>query len=364
MSSAFPYETIALNKTFFGRSDEIKKINKFIKESNNLVIISKRRVGKSSLINEIFRTLDKSIIALYVDIFDMTSAEEFASLLIKGLANSQKGDIKTVLKRLGSIIKRTRLEPTINPDTLEYSIKPNVTSLTYEEILEDFFNSINELSKKQKVVIAIDEFQQISTIKDKKIDATFRKYMQNSENISFIFLGSKRHTLNNLFEYKTPLFEMATSFELKTIKIEETYEYIKKYLKIELEQLEYIYELSDGETKLMQHIFHILHTTFKNKTITKDMIDSALNEILDYKTVAYRGMLDTFTINQKKAFKIILKHDKNLFSNDVLKEQSLSKNIMQSALNSLFEREIIDKEENVWFLPDRTLELWGRKKFI
>ena len=68
-------------------------------------------------------------------------------------------------------------------------------------MIEDFFNSLEQLSKTSKIIIAIDEFQQIANITDVKIDAILRKYIQNRTNISYIFLGSKRHILTSLFEY-------------------------------------------------------------------------------------------------------------------------------------------------------------------
>ncbi len=109
--------------------------------------------------------------------------------------------------------------------------------------MDDAFSVLFELSKKYSIALAIDEFQQISTIKEKKIDALLRKYMQEAHNISYIFLGSKRNILNSLFQYKVPLFEMATPILLKSIKTDDIYEYSKKHLKISEETTQYIYDL-------------------------------------------------------------------------------------------------------------------------
>lgn len=366
--NVFPYETIASDKEFFGREDEISLINDFIKNSNNLVIFSKRRLGKTSLINEVILRLEESrddILCLYVDIYDITSAEDFATLLLQSLTSSYKGDIKTSIKKLTSLFKRTRVEPTFNPNTMKYGIKPVVTALKFEELLEDFFESIYTISKDKKIVIAIDEFQQISTIKEKNIDAIFRKYVQDkrSKNISYVFLGSKRHMLTSLFEYGAPMFELATPIELKPINVNDVYTYVSKYLKVNEHILQHIYELCDGETKLMQHIFFLLYFKFRDIQIDEDIVDVVLEEILQYKTSIYRALLDTFTINQKKTLKLILKYKNGLFSRDVLNEQNLSKNVMQSAINSLIDREILDKTDNVYFIPDRAFELWGKRVY-
>jgi len=365
----FPYETIASDKEFFGRETEVADINSFIENSNNLIIFSKRRLGKSSLINEVILRIEESkkdILCIYIDIYDITSAEDFATLLLQGLTSSYKDDIKTSIKKLASLFKRTRVEPTFDPNTMKYGIKPVVTALKFEELLEDFFESIYTISKDKKIVIAIDEFQQISTIKDKKIDALFRKYVQDkrSKNISYIFLGSKRHMLTSLFEYGAPMYELATPMELKPIDVKDIYDYVSMFLKVDENIIQHIYDLCDGETKLMQHIFFLLHLKFKDTNIDEDIVDEVLKEILNYKTSMYRALLDTFTVNQKKTFKLILKYKNGLFSRDVLNEQSLSKNVMQSAINSLIDREILDKSDDVFFIPDRAFELWGKRVYI
>mgnify|MGYP000028243427 CR=1 FL=1 len=108
--NVFPYETLASDKEFFGRENEISIINDFINNSNNLVIFSKRRLGKTSLINEVMLRLEEStddILCLYVDIYDITSAEDFATMLLQTLSSSFKGDIKTSIKKLTSLFSQS-----------------------------------------------------------------------------------------------------------------------------------------------------------------------------------------------------------------------------------------------------------------
>jgi len=212
--SPFPYEKFAEKENFYGRTNEIEKINKFASSSNNLLIFSKRRLGKSSLIQEAF--IDSDCIFIYCDIFDITSKEDFANILLISASSSLKGTMQEIAMNLRSIFKRVIPDFSVDSSGIPH-IKPTTKSLSFEEMMDDFFSLIEVLSKKDKVVIAIDEFQQISTLHNSKIDATFRKYMQKSNNVSFIFSGSKRHLLNGMFEYGAPLYEMATPMELKSI---------------------------------------------------------------------------------------------------------------------------------------------------
>lgn len=357
MQSPFPYERISGSADFFGRTEELDKISTIAKHSNNMLIHSKRRMGKSSLINYFFEQNRDKYLTVYVDIFDITTKEDFAYSLLKGLSNSQKGDLKTIINSLTSMLKRVRVEPTIDSNTLEYSIKPIIATLSFEEMMEDFFNSVNEMAKNNKIIIAIDEFQQIANITDLKIDAYIRKFIQTRTNISYIFLGSKRHLLTSLFEYKAPLYELATHFELQPLKQNDTYIYASKFLDIDEETLSYIYEKCDGETKLMQHILHLLYLQ-KELTVSKELVDENLKEIINSKDSSYKLIFDTLNNNQKTALKIVGKYKSGFFASAVLNEHNIKKQTLQSSVDALFKRELIDKNGDNYFIPDRTLELW------
>ena len=358
MYSPFPYDRLPSKNEFFGRQDELENLSKIVNYSNNALIYSKRRMGKSSLIKALYEKYDKEYICLYTDIFDITSKEDFISSLLKSLANyNKKFDLKNAIKNLTSLFKRVRFEPTIDANTLEYSIKPNITSLTFEDMIEDFFNSLEQLSKTSKIIIAIDEFQQIANITDVKIDAILRKYIQNRTNISYIFLGSKRHILTSLFEYKAPLYEMATHIELKALRLEDIFDYAKKHIDISFEMCEYLYILSDKETKLIQQILHLLYIS-KTTISSREQIDLAFEEVINSKDSSYRLLFDTLGNNQKIALKIVGKYKSGIFSQSVLKEFNIKKQTLQSSVEALFKSELIDKNDDRYFIPDRTFELW------
>ena len=361
MDSPFLYDNIALKDKFFGRKEELKKLDETVSNSNNILVYSKRRMGKTTLVKNFLLSCEDSLV-LYVDIFDITSKEDFTHLLLKALSNSYNHfDIKKALLTLTNLIKRVRFEPTIDPNTLEYAIKPVTLGLKFDEMMEEFFSSIDKISKKQKVIIAIDEFQEIANIKDLKLDAIIRKYIQERDNISYIFLGSKRHLLTSLFSYKAPLFELAVHFNLPPLKIDDIYDYSKKYLDISKDDIRYIYDLSDGETKLILHILHLLY--IRDSLVSQEIINMMVEEVVNSKETAFRMIFDTLSNNQKLALKLIVNYKTNVFSKQVLEQCNIKKQTLQSALNSLFKKDFIDKEDGGYFVPDRSLELWMKKNF-
>lgn len=361
-TTPFPFETIAPKDYFYGREDEIESIKSHVENSTNVLLFSKRRMGKSTLIKNLFDTIKDQYKVIYIDIYNIITAEDFGNLLLKGITSQTKEDITETLKKYTTLFKRVRVEPTFDPNTGKMSIKPIINGLSFEELMEDSFNALFKLAQENKVVLAIDEFQQISTIKDVKIDAILRKYIQEPNNISYIFLGSKRNILNSLFAYKAPLYSMATPFSLKPLKKENIYTYSKQYLDIDENTISYLYDLSMGETKLIQMILHRVYISKDTIDILdNDVIDNMLSDILVSKHDHYKSIFEIFSTNHKKAFKLLCKYKKELFSENVLKVENISRSSMQSSLKQLFQKEYIDKEDGEYFVPDRCFELWGER---
>lgn len=360
MKTPFPFEYIADSSSFYGRKKEVETLVSHIENSTNVLLFSKRRMGKSTLIKNVFSKVEKKYTVIYIDIFNIITATDFAKLLLKGITDAhQEGDITKSIKFLSKLFKRTRVEPTFDPISGKMGIRPVLADLSFEELLEDAFSALFEISKKKNIALAIDEFQQIALIKDTKIDAILRKYMQEANNISYIFSGSKRNILNSLFAYKAPLFEMATPLSLKSISSDEIFTYAKKYLDISKETIDYIYEISDEETKLIQMILHKMY--LEDKKVDEKDVDIVIEEILVTKNDHYKALFEIFSTNQKKAFKLLSKYKKEMFSHQVLRVENISRASMQSSLKQLYSKEFIDKEDDIWFIPDRTFELWGER---
>ena len=361
MKNPFPFETLADGSTFYGREKELAQIYKFAKNSTNLLIYSKRRMGKTTLIKEFMRRQKSEFVCIYSDIFDITCGEDFVRELLKNTAKSQEHTFKTTFNTLLSKLKRISFEITLDPNTYELSANPMIKNANFDEAMDDLFAMLTEISKGKKVVFIIDEFQQIAEFKQLKIDARLRKFMQQSKNISFVFLGSKRHVLTSLFSHKMPLFEMATHLELGGIEPNAAYEYAKEFLSVSRVQMKNLFDLCRSDTKLVQNILYFVYEN--EKTLDANSVKSALNTLFQSKDGAYRLLFDTFTSNQKKVLEMIVSQQKEYFKASVLSSHNISKTSVQAALKQLFVREIIDKEDGVYFVPETTFGFWLEKIF-
>jgi hypothetical protein len=368
MINKFLYTNKVSGEFFCGRKDELEIATNYINNSQNILLYSKRRVGKSSLIKEIYDThLDNNIIKVYLDIYDIITPYDFANYLYKSIATALPFDMITSIKRLKDIFSHTSFSATITQDG-EYKLKPEFIKKDFEDIVEDALDSFHKylLKENKKAVITIDEFQQIAIVKDKKIDALLRKYIQVHTNISYIFTGSKKHLLTSLFiNQSSPLYEMANHMELKSINVEEFYDFvnIKFQQRISSDIFKYLYDISNGESKLIQNICYHLYEKNKDNYIQKD-IDDVLDFILQEMDGSFRMLFDRLTPTKKAILKLIASYDGiNLYKKEYLDEYGLQKNQVTSNIKNLYEKdELIEYvDDKRIMIQNRTFELWCKK---
>jgi hypothetical protein len=363
----FIYDGIVTGENFCDRADEVSKLKSYIKDSTNVLLIAKRRMGKTSLVNEVFKNhlSDKEYLVIYVDIFDITDELDFAKELYRACAKSFKLDFKQALVVLKDLFQKTSFEMTLGEDGTP-SVNPKLASKDFDELLSDMFSGLRSYLERHnmKAAFCIDEFQQIKVV-NRPLDATIRKYIQKHNNISYIFSGSKRNTLLNLFQgQSSPLMGMVTPMELGSIKFETFYKYAFSRVDIPQEEFRIIYTHSEGETKLIQHIMRNYVLLSAEGEVTADMaIENVLNEV----DSICKSIFENLSANSRKTIKM-LSEDNNvdgILSKENLNKHNISKSSLSSSIDSLLKQEIIYKDAKKYSLNGgigATFSLWCKKR--
>ena len=250
-------------KYFCDRKEEAARLTDCIQNQENVVLISPRRMGKSKLIDYCF---DKSAIrnsyyTLEADILQTTSLQEFIQVLgcvvYKQLARRSERLFKLFAATLRSLSASFGFDPIQNTPTFDIKLG-DITAPEYT--LDEIFTYIEKADK--RCIIAIDEFQQITNYAEKNVEAILRTRIQRCSNANFIFAGSRRRILNEMFlSNKRPFYQSATLIQLDAIP-EETYlKFVKKHFTdgqkdIEKEAVTNVYNTFEGVTYYMQRMMH------------------------------------------------------------------------------------------------------------
>ena len=204
------YESRAL---FCDREQELRLMLSNCLNHTDMTLISQRRMGKTGLIMRLFDEIEEThseIKTLYLDIFSSRNIDDFIKLLAEATMRTFKPKT-TIGDKLMAYIKSLRPQLTFDNITGEPQLQ-----ITYQTSHEKEFTlrSLLELLDNQGVhiVIAIDEFQQIREYPEQNMEALLRTYIQQTHNLTFIFCGSKKHLMADIFTNEKKPFYSSTTF--------------------------------------------------------------------------------------------------------------------------------------------------------
>ena len=110
---------------------------------------------------------------------------------------------------------------------------PVENSNNREATIRDALLSLDKAAKmaKKRVIIFMNEFQQIGQLRDKHvIEASIRHAVERSQYVSYIFSGSNRHVLLEMFSNKNrPFYKLCATISLKRITEKSHTAFIQKH---------------------------------------------------------------------------------------------------------------------------------------
>ena len=272
---------------FCDRIEETETLLRNINNGADTTLISPRKYGKTGLIYHLFETIQRNklpIETLYVDIFATRSLSDFIKVLAEAVL--KKFPEKSAIgSKFLTFIKGLR--PVISYDTLTGIPQIQINyQLTAEK--EHTLGGVLEFIDSQgiEIVLAIDEFQQITEYPEKNIEALLRTHIQQMHNTRFIFCGSKRTIMTEMFlSARRPFFSSSKVMSLGKIDRETYKQFIKAHfeqggMSIETDALEYIMDWTQGYTFYTQTLCNAIYG-MQPDTIGMEEVKKACVDILE-----------------------------------------------------------------------------------
>jgi len=367
MENPFAYSNYVSGKSFCNREKEQKELLQYIKSSQNVLLYSHRRYGKSSLIFQVFENIKKAslkIDTIHVDLYGTTSEKDFITRTFQGLSQIES-NFDRLLKRVTQAVKGLRFQVEVDPMTGNPTFSPSFESVKEDALLLDLMNVLDEYSKKKKIVVAFDEFQEIGTYTGEAFEKRLRSCIQKHKNICYIFSGSQQHLLTEMFNtYSRAFYKQASSFPLKKISVDHYVSWAQglfKENKILLEDvfLEYLVKKCENHPMYVQQFLFFLWDELKQADPTLELIDQIEASILEKKSLEYMTLWESLTLNQKKTLKLVLLNaGKNLYSVDALKSVDLkTASLVTKTVSSLIKKDVLAKN-GVYDIQDVLFKRW------
>ena len=292
-------------------------------------------MGKTGLIHHVFRNMqeDNDVKCFYVDLYQTDSLE----LLVKKLADTMTGE--------------PGFKVDVEPGQGEYS-------------LSEIFAYMEQSD--YRCFVAFDEFQTIAGYADKNVEALLRSYIQRLTNVNFIFSGSQRHVLENMFASASrPFYQSTQMMPLGTIDKSAYYAFSSDMMRnngqsIDEETFDYLY------TKLSSHTWYV-HTLLNRlyetgiETIDKATVDDILADILLENEGTFQTFLRLVTPIQAKVLHAVAAEGtiKEIQGKAFLTKYQLgAASTVKTAVKSLVEKELLLDNNGEYQIYDRFFGLW------
>ena len=370
MNNPFAYSNYVTGESFCNREMELSELLKYIKNSQNVLLFSHRRYGKSSLIQQAFHKIKTKKIhvgTMHVELYGTISEKDFITRTFQSL-NQLESNYERLLKSVSKTIKNFKINLSIDPTTGDTSVSPSFEAVNEKVVLEELMNLLTTYSRKRKMVIAFDEFQEVASYTEDGFEKRLRSLIQQHTNICYIFSGSQQHLITDMFNSSSRAFyKLAESFPLDKIETKHYIPWIQHLFKrnnvhLPVKLIEDIISRFENHPMYIQNfLFHLWEEPVK-KELSSNIIDKIENSIIGRKDLEYTVLWESLTINQKKTLKLILlKKGSNLFNADSLKSVNLkTASLVTKALSSLINKEIIAKNAN-YQIQDILFKKWLQK---
>ena len=377
MTTPFIYGKIADKDNFTNRIVETEYLENNFSSLINTTIISPRRWGKTSLVNKVIQqTKEKhtDYIFCQIDLFNIRSEKEFYIAFAKAILNASYSKweeiAETAKKYLSRMIPKISLSGGENSYDLTFGIDWDMQDYSFDEVLD--LPQTLASAKQKKMVICIDEFQNINTYSDPlAFQKKLRAHWELQTDVCYCLYGSKRHMLQTLFSNSNmPFYKFGDILFLQKISREDWIKFIttrfeqtNKHISVNLAGK--IADLMENHSYYTQQLSQQVWLRTE-KICTEQILTSAFKSLINQLSLLFTSIIDMLPLRQINFLQAILEGEKNFSSKNVLKKYDLgtSANI-KNLKNSLLEKDIIDiTSKNEVLIQDPVFKYWLKDEYF
>lgn len=358
---------------FCDREQETAILRKNLDNGRNVALIAPRRLGKTGLIQHLFhnKEIRKEYNTLFVDLYSTNTLAEMVQMLANAIYEQLKSKTDRWWEKFSTVISSLSIGLSVDHLTGQPSFQISLGQIHSPEVsLQQIFNYLETIEK--PCIVAIDEFQQIANYAEKNVEALLRTYIQKCANTHFIFSGSKRHMMTQIFNSPSrPFYQSAICMSLEPLPLEVYADFAEKKFKeyhktIERNVIHRVYQDFDGFTWYVHMILNEMFAlTDEEGTCNMDLYPQALDNVILSQQNLYNEQMSLLAPKQKMVLEAIAleKKARGVTSAAFIKKYSLpSTSSVQAAMKGLLEKELITQTEDAFQVYDYFFAHWLRNK--
>ena len=371
MKKAFVYGMSVEGDNFTDRVNETKRLKMDFENGINVILVSPRRIGKSSIVRKVMNEIaDPKIKTVFIDIYDCRNEYDFYNRFASELLKQTASKTEQVIENIKRFLVRLTPKIAFSPEPMsEYSLSLGITPQNYqpEEILQ--LPEVIGQAQDLHIVMCIDEFQQIGEMSDSlTIQKRLRGIWQHQRHVSYCLFGSKKHMMTKLFlNRKMPFYQFGEMMYLDKIPTADWVPFICSRFEIQNKQIsgelaQRICETVEGNSSYVQQLaWNVLAET--EKVATEQDFCRGVDALLAQCSALFEEQLKGLTGFQINFLRALCDGVSSDFgSKAILESYNLgSKSNISRIKTTLQDKEMIDFDKDGVYLEDPVFRIWFKR---
>lgn len=368
----FVFGVAASGDNFTDREHETARLLTNFRSGVNTVLISPRRWGKTSLVRKVCRLAQTDELKIvYLDIFSCRSDADFYDAFASAVLKQTSTKVEEWMENIRQFLSRISPKISLGADpAADFSLSLELTPK--REDIDEILQLPEKIAEKKgcRIVVCIDEFQQIGEFKDSKtFQKRLRSVWQLQKHVAYCLFGSKKHLMNELFERKSlPFYKFGDTVYLQKIATADWVGYIRSRFEatgksIPAELAEEICRRVDNHSSYVQQLAWLVWTR-TGKEATRQELEAAFQDIIDQNTPLFEKQTESLTSFQMNFLRAIIDGVHSEFTTqEVMRKYQLGSSANVSIIKrALIKKELIEIDKRKAVIPDPIMKVWLQRE--
>ena len=372
VSNPFHFGALALDEAFTDREQERAELTSDIRNGQDVVVIARRRLGKSSLAWSAAQAVAADgVLVAQVDLMTTPTKERLAAALAGSIFEQIASTLERVKEAALAPFRGLQIQPTVTVDpgdgSYSFSFAANERPEDIDATLERLFRLPGELAaaRGRRAALVMDEFQQVVDI-DPLLPNVMRAVFQQQPEVAHVYLGSKRHVMDRLFnDQNEPFWRSAKTVELGAIDpvafapfLVDRFDVTGK--SIAPDAVAAVLDRTEGHPYATQQLGYVLwERTAVGEEASEEAVEQALGDVLRSEHTHFVLLWESSSTHQKLVMEALAREAGRPFKAEYRRQHGLGQATnVQRALGTLEQREIVIGNEGAYRLGEPFLAEW------
>jgi len=374
MNAPFQYGTLATEEHFVDRVEDRAQLKNFLSSHINVMLVSPRRWGKSSLVKKAMDELqaeDKNVRVCFIDAFSIGSEAEFyrtfASQVIACASTKLERRIQDAKRFLTGVVPQLVIKDDVT-NFMAFDVKFTPQEQDKMDILR--LPETIAVAKKIQLIVCIDEFQQLASLPEyKNMEGKMRSAWQQQQHVTYCLYGSKRHMMMDIFNNaNSPFYRFGQMVFLGKIAKTEWMSFIidsfsKSGKSISSEYAERICDTVECHSWYLQQLCYFIWNA-TSEEVDAQSFDYGLQQLINTNSPMFQSDTESLASSQIEMLRAIKDDVQRLSSVEAKKAYSLGNpNTVSKNKKALINKDVIELRKGKLQFVDPVYKIWFSQEY-